>query len=85
MITGVPDVGLIPKYDRNGNGVLEGDELARSKAATEYSQYLDYLIRTEVVPALIAMGATVTYVPLMDYVDQDGTHAGYDKIDAEEV
>lgn len=74
LITGVPDVGLIPKYDRNGNGVLEGDELARSKAATEYSQYLDYLIRTEVVPALIAMGATVTYVPLMDYVDQDGTH-----------
>jgi phospholipase/lecithinase/hemolysin len=74
LITGVPDVGLIPKYDLNGNRVLEGSELTRSIAATQYSQYLDYLIRTEVVPALIAQGANVTYVPLMDYVDQDGKH-----------
>ena len=74
LITGIPDVGLIPKYDVNGNAVLEGSEAVRSAAATQYSQYLDYLIRTEVVPALIADGATVTYVPLMDYVDQNGTH-----------
>jgi phospholipase/lecithinase/hemolysin len=74
LIIGIPDVGLIPKYDLNGNGVLDGAELARSAAATQYSQYLDYLIRTEVVPALMALGATVTYVPLMDYVDQNGTH-----------
>ena len=73
LITGVPDVGLIPKYDVNGNGVLDGTELLRSAAATEYSQYLDTLIRTEVVPALQAMGAQVTYVPLMDYVDANGT------------
>ena len=39
----------------------------RDDAATVYSQYLDMLIRTEVVPALRAMGATVTYVPMMDY------------------
>jgi phospholipase/lecithinase/hemolysin len=74
LITGVPDVGLIPKYDQNDNLVLDGAEATRSAAATQYSQYLDYLIRTEVVPALIADGATVTYVPLMDYVDQGGTH-----------
>jgi len=72
LITGVPDVGLIPKYDVNGNGVLDGAELLRSAAATEYSQYLDGLIRTEVIPGLQAMGAHVTYVPLMDYVDANG-------------
>jgi Ca2+-binding RTX toxin-like protein len=72
LITGVPDVGLIPKYDRDDNLVLDAAELARSAAATEYSIYLDMLIRTEVVPALQALGATVTYVPLMDYVDASG-------------
>ena len=72
LITGVPDVGLIPKYDRDGNLVLDAAELLRSAAATEYSIYLDTLIRTEVVPALQALGATVTYVPLMDYTDASG-------------
>ena len=72
LITGVPDVGLIPKYDSNGNLVLDGAELLRSAAATEYSVYLDMLIRTDVVPALQALGATVTYVPLMDYHDASG-------------
>ena len=73
LITGVPDVGIIPKYDLNGNGLLDGAELLRSATATEYSQYLDTLIRTEVIPALQAMGAHVTYVPLMDYTDANGT------------
>src|SRR3990170_2341072 len=77
LITGVPDVGLIPKYDRQdpgeaGDNTLDAAELERSAAATEYSIYLDSLIRTEVIPALQAMGATVTYVPLMDYVDSNG-------------
>lgn len=72
LITGVPDVGLIPKYDINGNNILDGVELQRSAAATQYSQYLDMLIRTEVVPGLQAMGANVTYVPLMDYTDAQG-------------
>lgn len=72
LITGIPDVGLIPQYDRDGNLVLDSAELLRSAAATEYSIYLDALIRTEVVPALEAMGARVTYVPLMDYVDASG-------------
>lgn len=72
LITGVPDVGLIPQYDRDGNLVLDATEMERSAAATEYSQYLDTLIRTEVVPALEALGAVVTYVPLMDYQDAAG-------------
>src|SRR5687768_6661622 len=73
VITGIPDVGLIPHYDRDGDGVLNATEQLRSDAATAYSIYLDTLIRTEVAPALRALGATVTYVPIMDYVDASGT------------
>jgi phospholipase/lecithinase/hemolysin len=72
LITGIPDVGIIPKYDIDANGVLDGAELARSAAATDYSIYLDTLIRTEIVPALQALGASVSYVPLMDYHDSAG-------------
>ena len=74
LITGVPDVGLIPKYDQDGILGLSPTEQARADAASEYSVYLDNLIRTEVVPALEAMGADVTYVPIMgsDYVDSSG-------------
>ena len=71
-ITGLADVGLIPRYDRDGDGVLDATEQMRSAAATDYSIYLDTLIRSQVVPALQAMGATITYVPLMDYVDASG-------------
>ncbi|HET9353629.1 MAG TPA: calcium-binding protein, partial [Sphingomicrobium sp.] len=71
-IPGIPDDGAIPHYDRDGNGVLNATEQLRSDAATAYSIYLDTLIRTEVVPALQALGATVTYVPIMDYVDAGG-------------
>lgn len=69
LITGIPDVGLIPDYDVDSSGSLDAAEQMRADAATLYSQYLDMLIRTEVVPALEAAGATVTYVPLMDYSD----------------
>jgi phospholipase/lecithinase/hemolysin len=72
VITGIPDVGLIPRYDRDGNDILDATEQLRSAAATNYSIYLDTLIRTEVVPALQALGVNVTYVPLMDYVDASG-------------
>ncbi|HKU92097.1 MAG TPA: SGNH/GDSL hydrolase family protein, partial [Sphingomicrobium sp.] len=74
LITGVPDVGLIPKYDQDGILGLSPTEHARADAATEYSVYLDTLIRTQVVPALEAMGADVTYVPIMGsaYVDSSG-------------
>jgi hypothetical protein len=71
-ITGLADVGIIPRYDRNGDGVLDATEQLRSDAATDYSIYLDTLIRTQVVPALQATGATITYVPLMDYLDANG-------------
>jgi len=71
-ITGLANVGIIPRYDRDGDGVLNATEQMRSAAATDYSIYLDTLIRTQVVPALQAQGATVTYVPLMDYVDANG-------------
>jgi phospholipase/lecithinase/hemolysin len=72
VITGIADVGLIPHYDRDGDGVLNATEQMRSDAATDYSIYLDSLIRTQVVTALKALGANVTYVPLMDYVDGAG-------------
>ncbi len=74
LITGVPDVGLIPRYDVNGNGVLDGAEIARSAAATDYSAYLDNLIRTHVVPGAQALGMNVTYVPIMGpaYTDSTG-------------
>lgn len=72
MITGIPDVGLIPNYDQDGNLLLDASEQMRANAATDYSIYLDTLIRTQVVPALQAMGATVTFAPLMDYVDATG-------------
>ena len=78
VITGLPDVGLIPRYDRypegdpDGDGVLDATEQMRSAAATDYSIYLDALIRNQVVPALQAAGVDVTYVPLMDHVNGSG-------------
>ncbi|WP_118856696.1 SGNH/GDSL hydrolase family protein [Sphingomonas mesophila] len=72
VITGIADVGRIPAYDADGIAGLSPLEQQRADAATLYSVYLDTLIRTEVVPALDARGATVTYVPMMDY-QSDGT------------
>ena len=76
LITGCADVGFIPDYDVNNNGRLDPAEQARADAATIFSQYLDLMIRTEVVPALKAEGATVTYVPMMDYQQGGVTVAG---------
>ena len=70
MLLGTRGMPVLVKAD--GNGFLDATELARSAAATQYSIYLDTLIRTEIVPALQAMGAAVTYVPLMDYTDSAG-------------
>ena len=74
LLTGVPDVGLIPRYDLNGNDVLDGTEIARAAAASNYSAYLDNLIRTYVVPGAQALGMNVTYVPIMGpaYTDSSG-------------
>lgn len=76
LITGLPDIGIVARYDADGNHVLDATEAARSAAATLYSQYLDNLYRTEVIPALRAQGLNVTYVPLMDYSDATGAHTG---------
>lgn len=72
LITGLPEIGIIPDYDDNDNLVLDGVEIGRAAAATDYSRYLDTLIRTSVVPQLQALGAAVTFVPLMDYPDAAG-------------
>ena len=75
VITGLPDVGLIPRYDTDFDGVLDptpGSELDRARTATQYSQILDDLIREQVVPAARALGAEVTYVPLADVLDDQG-------------
>ena len=66
LITGIADVGLIPDYDIDHSGMLDATEQARAEAGTAYSAYLDMLIRTEVVPALQAKGATVTYVSMTE-------------------
>ena len=89
LITGMADVGLVARYDANGDNQLGGDidldgdgiadvlgEASRSALATEYSQYLDNLIRTVVVPTLEAQGATVTYVPIMDHEGPAGPVTG---------
>lgn len=84
VITGIPDVGLIPRYDVDGDGILDGspgagggwkgyfEEYHHALRASEYSAYLDELIRTEVIPELEALGATVYYTPLADVTDADG-------------
>ncbi len=74
LLTGIPDVGVIPNYDVNHNLQLDGAEIARSAAATDYSRYLDTLIRTTVIPQLQALGANVTYAPMMDYTAASGQH-----------
>ena len=60
--------------------MLEGTELTRSQAGTQYSQYLDNLIRTQVIPALQSQGLNVTYVPLMNYTGQNGSQTGNSEV-----
>lgn len=86
VLTGIPDVGGIPAYDLNLNGILDGapgsgtegdgtttTEWDRAQAASEYSAYLDDLIRTEVLPVLEARGVNVIYIPLADITAPDGS------------
>ena len=72
MLTGMPDVGQIPEYDANGDGVLDSGEQFRAGRASEYSAYFDYLVRTEVIPQLETLGVTVHYTPLFDITDAAG-------------
>ena len=81
LITGMPDVGIIPDYDVDHNGILDAAEQARADGGTMFAAYLDLMIRTEVVPALEGMGATVTYVPMTSYEEGGATvTAGLDLI-----
>ncbi|MBX7456760.1 hypothetical protein K3152_00725 [Qipengyuania sp. 1NDH17] len=94
LITGIPDVGLIPAYDVDGDGVLDGspgegggwkgyyEEYHQSLRASEYSAQLDALIRDEVIPQLEAMGATVHYTSLADVTGSDGSLAFEGALDA---
>ena len=72
MLTGMPDVGLIPEYDANRDGRLDSGEQFRAELASEYSAYFDFLVRTEVIPQLEALGVTVHYTPLLDITDANG-------------
>ncbi len=72
VVTGVPIVGIIPQYDLNGDGVLTGDELARSEQATLYAQQLDAMIQ-EVLAELQAAhpAADIHYVSLADATQEN--------------
>ena len=74
MITGIPDVGIIPRYDINENGVLDGDEIVRAEAATEYSAFLNQLIEGQLVGLLEKAGANVTFVNLSSFDATDSAN-----------
>ena len=69
LITGMADVGIIPDYDVDDSNHLDASEQLRADAGTAFSIYLDQKIQSVVVPALQAMGATVTYVSMMNGLD----------------
>jgi Ca2+-binding RTX toxin-like protein len=72
VVTGVPDVGLIPRYDANGDGMLTGDELVRSNTATQYSALLDTMLQTQIEQLRSKYPtADITYVSLTDATDQN--------------
>ena len=72
VITGVPNVGMIPRYDLDGGGELTGDELARSRQATLYSQQLDAMIQTRLQQLRAQFpDAEIHYVSLTDATEQN--------------
>lgn len=72
LVTGVPDVGLIPRYDVNGDGVLTGDELLRSQTATDYARQLDTLIQQQLdLLGAEYPGVEIVYVSLFDAVEHN--------------
>ena len=67
VVTGIPNVGMIPNYDINDDRQLLGDELARSQTATQYSSMLDGMMQQQIALLRAANpGATITYVSLTD-------------------
>ena len=72
VVTGVPDVGMIPQYDVNGDGVLTGDELSRSQLATSYSEQLDTLIQQQLEQLRLTYPeAVIHYVSLTEATAQN--------------
>jgi phospholipase/lecithinase/hemolysin len=72
VVTGIPDVGLIPRYDLNGDGQLTGEELVRSQAATQYSALLDGMQRQHVAELQAQYpGVTITYVSLTEATQEN--------------
>ena len=65
IVTGVPNVGMIPQYDRDDDENLTGDELTRSQTATQYSAMLDTMMQAQIALLQGANGgAIITYVSL---------------------
>ena len=67
VVTGIPDVGMIPNYDIDDDRRLLGDEVTRSQTATQYSSMLDGMLQQQIALLRAANpGAAITYVSLTD-------------------
>jgi phospholipase/lecithinase/hemolysin len=65
VVTGIPNVGMIPKYDLNNDKTLTGDELTRSQTATQYSALLDGMLQAQIAQLQAANGTvSITYVSM---------------------
>ena len=72
VVTGIPNVGMIPRYDIDGDEQLTGVELTRSQTATQYSGLLDGMLQQQIGLLRAAHpGATITYVSLTDATEEN--------------
>ena len=72
VVTGIPDVGIIPRYDVNNDKLLTGVELQRSQTATQYSALLDAMLQEQIGLLREAHpGANITYVSLTEATDEN--------------
>ncbi len=72
VVTGIPDVGIIPGYDIDNDRQLTGVELQRSQTATQYSALLDGLLQEQIGLLRAAHpGANITFVSLTDATDEN--------------
>ncbi len=71
IVTGVPNVGMIPKYDLDGDKTLTGDEATRSQTATQYSALLDGMLQARIAQLQAANGGvSITHVSLTAATDE---------------
>ena len=72
LVTGIPDVGLIPRYDLDGDEQLTGVEITRSQTATQYSALLDGMLQEQIVLLRAAHpAANITYVSLTEATEEN--------------